>query len=79
MSLAGNNKEIKDLLISDFNRKVYSVVRDEREVTASEIADEFDISIQHASGSLRKMYKQGYIRRWEQPQESGGFEWVYFL
>ncbi len=79
MSLAGKNKEIKELLISDFNRKVYFVIRDEREVTASEIAFKFDIGIQHASGSLRKMYKQGYIRRLEQPQESGGFEWVYFL
>lgn len=77
-SLAGKNKEIHALLISDFNRKIYRWVFDEREATASDVANHFDISIQHASGALNKMWKQIYLRRYERPQESGGYEWVYY-
>lgn len=78
MSLEGKNKEIKKLLISEQGKKVWRWVMDERKATTSEVAKEFKLSPQHASGVLNKLHTQGYLSRFEQPQESGGKEWVYY-
>ena len=77
-SLAGLNSEVRKYLISDSARKVWKWVFDVRKATASEVSGEFDISIQHASGILNKLYKLQYLRRDENPQASGGYEWVYY-
>ena len=79
MSLAGYNKQIKSLLISKQGKEAYQYIRDKREVTTRQVADHFDISIQHASTMLDKLYKQLYLRRDQLIQESGGHEWRYFL
>lgn len=78
LSIQGKNNEIKALLLSDQSRDVYRFVFDEREATAAQVAEKFDLSIQHASGMLAKMWRQMYLRRSEQAQESGGYEWVYY-
>lgn len=77
-SLAGKNKEIKSLLISDQGLLVYKFVASKNEATARDVAEELGLSIQHASGVLAKLYRQQYLRRDSEPQESGGYEWVYF-
>ena len=77
MSLAGENDEIRKLLLSDRSRNILRWIIEKREASTSQVAYEFNISVQHASGMLRKMYKQLYLRRYELPQESGGYEWVY--
>lgn len=78
LSLSGKNAEIKAAMISEQGRNIWFFVRDKREATASDVARHFDISIQHASGQLTKMWKKLYLRRHERPQESGGYEWVYY-
>ena len=78
MSLEGNNKEIKKLLISEQGKKVWRWVMDERKAKTSDVAKEFKLTTQHASGVLNKLNKQGYLSRFEQQQESGGKEWVYY-
>lgn len=77
-SLAGKNKEIKALLISDQGFLVYKFVSSKGEATARSVAEKFGIGIQHASGVLAKLYRQQYLRRDSELQESGGYEWVYF-
>ena len=78
MSLEGNNKAIKKLLISEQGKKFWRWVMDERKATTSDVMKEFKLSVQHTSGILNKLYKQGYLSRYEQTQESGGKEWVYY-
>ena len=77
-SLSGRNKEIKALLISGQGLKAYHFIFDKREATSSEVASHFNLSPQHASTMLHKLYKQMYLRRSERAQESGGYEWVYY-
>jgi len=78
-SLAGKNDRIKFLMISPRDRVIRAFVVNKREATASDVAKEFNISIQNASGTLTKLYRKGYFRRNEQLQDSGGYEWVYYL
>lgn len=78
MSLAGRNKEIQSLLISRQGREFYRFIFDKREATTREVADHFDVSIQHASTTLDKLYKQLYLRRDQHTHESGGKEYNYF-
>ena len=77
-SLAGKNKEIKALLLSDQGRNIYHFIFDRREATSRDVAKHFDMSAQHASNVLYKMYKQLYLRRDEVKQDSGGYEWNYY-
>lgn len=77
-SLAGCNDEIRKMLISEKAREVWFWINDKRHATPSEVADHFDLSAQHASTMLNKLYKQMYLRRHEQRQDSGGYEWVYY-
>lgn len=78
LSLLGKNKEIKKLLISEQGKKVWRFVMDERKATTADVSRELRLSIPHASGILNKLFRQGYLDRFEQPQESGGKEWVYY-
>jgi DNA-binding CsgD family transcriptional regulator len=48
-------------------------------VTTSQIASDFDISIQNASTRLKNIFKLGYVKRVEEVAESGGKEFVYEL
>ena len=78
ISLDGNNKAIRKLLISEQGKKVWRFVMDERKATTSDVMKEFRLSVQHASGILNKLYRQGYLSRYGRQQESGGKEWVYY-
>ena len=46
-------------------------------ITASQISDEFNISIQNASAKLKKLFDKGYILGQKEVAESGGLEFVY--
>jgi predicted transcriptional regulator len=78
MSLDGNNKAIRKLLISQQGREVWQWVHDERQATTHDVMNKFKLSVQHTSGILNKLYRQGYLRRHQQTQSSGGWEWVYY-
>ena len=77
-SLAGKNKEIRALLISKQGREICKFIFDKREATTREVADHFNISIQHSSTTLEKLFKQMYLRRDQHTHESGGKEYNYF-
>jgi len=78
MSIQGYNDEIRKLLMTKQEREIYMYIGLVKESTSEKIASYFYLSSQHASGILSKLYKKGYLRRLEQPQESGGYEWRYF-
>ena len=78
MSLAGKNKEIRAILISKQGLDIYRFIFDKREATTREVADHFGISIQHASTTLDKLFKQLYLRRDQHTHKSGGKEYNYF-
>ena len=46
-------------------------------VTTSQLASDFDLSVQNASARLKKAALQGYILRSEDTSESGGIEYIY--
>ena len=77
-SLAGNNKRIRELLISKQGREFYRFIFDKREATTRDVADHFCVSIQHASTTLAKLYRQQYLRRDQWVHETGGKEWNYY-
>lgn len=58
----------KDLL--DF---IYS----QDSVTTAMVADHFDVSVQNASGKLKKLYNQGFILGKKEVADSGGLEFIY--
>jgi len=78
-SLMGKNKEIKALLITKSGKRIYDFVFKQREATSAQVASHFGISIQNASRVLNKLYNQQYLRRDQWKQESGGYEWNYFI
>ena len=78
MSLGGNNKRIRGLLISKQGLIAYRFIFDKREATTRDVSEYLCISIQHASVMLDKLYKQQYLRRDQYKQESGGYEWNYY-
>lgn len=52
-------------------------IYDRRVVTTSLVAEHLDISIQNASGKLKKLYNQGFILGKKEVASSGGYEFVY--
>ncbi|MFL6671857.1 MAG: hypothetical protein ACJ8LG_01035 [Massilia sp.] len=46
-------------------------------VSAAQVAQDLDMTVQNASTRLKKLYMQGYILRTEATAESGGIEFVY--
>ena len=79
LSLEWGNKKIKSLLISDQGRKAYKLITRDKEVTSSEFSLSEGISVQHASVVLARIYRQGYVDRFERIALTGGCEWVYII
>jgi len=79
LSLDWGNKKIKSLLISDQGRKAYKFIRKNREVTSGSFSLSEGISVQHASVVLSRIYRQGYVDRFERIALTGGYEWVYIV
>lgn len=46
-------------------------------VTTAMVADLLDVSVQNASGKLKKLYNQGFILGKKEIAESGGLEFIY--
>lgn len=46
-------------------------------VTTAMVAEHFDVSVQNASGKLKKLYNQGFIIGKKEVAESGGLEFIY--
>lgn len=65
------------LKITEREGAIIHFVRKERKATAAQVADEFGISIQNASTSLKRLYEKGYLSRGELTHETGGIEYSY--
>lgn len=63
--------------VSSATLSLVSYVLQQCVTTASQVALEFDMTIQNASTRLKKLYTQGYILRSEVVAETGGIEFRY--
>jgi predicted transcriptional regulator len=45
--------------------------------TVSKVSDVWGVSLQHANVILKSLVKKDYLTRFESPQKSGGYEFVY--
>lgn len=63
--------------ISAATKTLLDYVLAKKEVTASRVAQDLDMSVQNASTQLKKLVNQGFIMRSEATAESGGIEFVY--
>lgn len=63
--------------IKSATRELLNYIYDSQSVTTSMVAHHFDVSVQNASGKLKKLYNQGFIIGSKEVAESGGHEFVY--
>lgn len=61
--------------ITDVVREVLVFIMKKDSVTTSMVADEFDLSVQNASGRLKKMLDQGLLLGSKENAETGGHEY----
>lgn len=75
------NKDNETILIGPMptksNLEIYNFVKKKKQVTTSQLASTFDLSVQNASIKLKKLVDEGYILRFEEIAESGGIEYLY--
>jgi len=79
LSLEWGNKKVKSLLISNQGRDGYTLIHKNKELTSSEFSAAKGISVQHASVVLARIYRQGYVGRYQRIADTGGAEWVYTI
>lgn len=72
-----NGFEVIGPEISASNTSLIDFVLTKEVVTASQVANDLDMSVQNASTRLKKLVDQGYIMRSEVVAESGGIEYIY--
>lgn len=65
------------LKITEREGAIIHFVRKERDATSVMVADEFGLSIQNASTSLKRLHEKGYLFRKEISHETGGIEYSY--
>lgn len=73
----GYSGDIKKILMSDDQFRVFEWVSKNNEVYTSELASDFGISIQNASSKLSVLWEKGYLRREVVPALSGGTEYLW--
>jgi len=61
--------------ITDGVREILVFIMKKESVTTSMVADEFDLTVQNASGRLKKMLDQGLLLGSKENAESGGHEY----
>ncbi|WP_316347326.1 hypothetical protein [Desulfuromonas acetoxidans] len=63
--------------VKSATRELLDYIYDQQRVTTSMVARHFNVSVQNASGKLKKLYNQGFIVGKKEVAESGGLEFVY--
>jgi len=75
--LSGNGSEIRNLLLTEQQRKLVYHIRKCGNVSTAEIAKKYNISSQNASSKLQKLYLKGYLKRDAITADTGGIEYIY--
>ncbi len=65
------------LFMRPLQAEIYCRVRDNRLMASATLAGHLNKSVQTVSGTLHRMALEGWLDRWQEPQESGGYEWIY--
>ncbi len=77
MVLKRNSTKIRELLLNDQQIDLISKVNLSGTMTARQLANDLDLSIQNASSKLNRLYSSGYLSRKVDSAASGGIECVY--
>ncbi|MEH6472221.1 MAG: helix-turn-helix domain-containing protein [Halopseudomonas sp.] len=64
-------------MVKSATKDLLDFIYDQDSVTTSMVAEHFDVSVQNASGKLKKLYNQGFIIGRKEIAESGGLEFIY--
>jgi predicted transcriptional regulator len=68
---------VKSLLLTENAAELVRIVKIKRSITAPELSELREISIQNSSAQLRFLYKTGYLKRTETSQKMGGIQYLY--
>ena len=69
---------VREKMLSDHQIYLFSEIECQSDgVTSVFISELLDVSIQHASTVLKKLYDKKYLKREERIAESGGIEYIY--
>lgn len=63
--------------VKSATKDLLDFIYDQESVTTAKIAEHFDVSVQNASGKLKKLYNQGFVLGKKEVAESGGLEFIY--
>tara|TARA_B100000446_G_scaffold166387_1_gene169524 strand:+ start:627 stop:1175 length:549 start_codon:yes stop_codon:yes gene_type:complete len=63
--------------VKSATKDLLDFIYDQDSVTTAKVAEHFDVSVQNASGKLKKLYNQGFILGKKEIAESGGLEFIY--
>ena len=75
--MAGKSGEIRNLLLTQSQISTIKWVHNREFATAAELSQLLGVSIQNASGKLKRLHMAGYLERLTVSHESGGIEHVY--
>lgn len=68
---------VKYLLLSSHAARLVKWIIKNGSITARELSDGAEISLQNASAQLSRLYSRGYLKRKEYLSQSGGIEYIY--
>lgn len=64
-------------VVKSATKELLDFIYNQDSVTTAMVAEHFDVSVQNASGKLKKLYNQGFILGKKEIAESGGLEFIY--
>lgn len=63
--------------INSATKELLEFIYEQDSVTTSVIAEHFGVSVQNASGKLKKLFNQGFVFGRKEVAETGGLEFIY--
>ena len=69
---------VKELLLTKSDIELIEYIKGKRGVTAADISEYKNVTIQNSSAKLKRLFDQGYLIRRESKAISGGIEYVYW-
>ncbi len=69
--------EAKFFLLTHNQIKILRFIKSYEHISTAQLALQFNLSVQSASGQLKRLYERGYLKRTEAVQSSGGLEYLY--
>ncbi len=75
--MAGSVESIRHLFLNRSQVGIVKMVGQANVMTASELSEKLEVSIQNASSKLNRLFTSGYLERVQMAADSGGIEYVY--